>query len=75
MDKIFGGMLTWLSGQGVELGRASTDLKAPVVILDWGDKSESTAERAEELEAKIPSGDPIRFLALLYHRAARRGEA
>jgi MoxR-like ATPase len=35
MDKIFGGMLTWLSGRSVKLGRASTAIDAPPVELGW----------------------------------------
>jgi MoxR-like ATPase len=35
MDKIFGGMLTWLSGRSVKLGRASTDMDSPPIEIGW----------------------------------------
>ncbi len=35
MDKIFGGLLTWLAGHEVVLGRASTSIDAADVILSW----------------------------------------
>jgi hypothetical protein len=64
MDRIFGGMHTWMSGQRVELGRASGDLAAPSVILDWSPQPESQAIRAELLDCKeIVTTEPIKFLA------------
>jgi MoxR-like ATPase len=64
MDKIFGGLLTWLSDQRVELGKACSDLNAPSVALDWNDAPESKAVRLELLDAdKIVSTDPIIFQA------------
>jgi MoxR-like ATPase len=38
LDKIFGGLLTWLTGQSVVVGRASTDPNAPSVVLEWSDQ-------------------------------------
>jgi hypothetical protein len=35
MDRIFGGLLTWLSGSPVSLGTASTALNAPRIELGW----------------------------------------
>ena len=35
MDKIFGGMLTWLSGRPVKLGRCSSDADAAPIELGW----------------------------------------
>jgi MoxR-like ATPase len=64
MDRIFGGMLTWLSDQKVELGRASADFNAPPVVLDWNTRPESETVRLELLEADtIISSEPIRFRA------------
>ena len=64
MDRIFGGLLTWLSDQRVELGRASTDLNSPSVVLDWNDKPHSETQRVDLLDGgRIVSSEPIRFLA------------
>lgn len=64
MDRIFGGLLTWLSDQRVELGRASTDLNSPSIILDWNDKPPCQSVRLELLDAdKIITSEPIRFQA------------
>ncbi len=38
LDKIFGGLLTWLTGQSVVIGRASTAPNAPSVVLEWSDE-------------------------------------
>lgn len=62
MDKIFGGLLTWLSDQSVELGRTSTALEAPPVELGWRDEPESHVEGWEELGGS-PATDRVRFLA------------
>jgi len=35
MDRIFGGLLTWLSGGTVQLGTTSTDPTAPHIHLGW----------------------------------------
>ena len=59
MDKIFGGLLTWLSGQKVELGRASTGLDAPTVVLEWArDEEDSRVEGWNRLEDASGS-DPL----------------
>lgn len=64
MDRIFGGLLTWLSDQKVELGRAAGDLTSPPVTLEWNDRPESHTVRLELLDAnKIVTSDPIRFRA------------
>jgi hypothetical protein len=65
MDKIFGGLLTWLSNQEVELGTASSAADAPAVRLGWTDSDACETEHLDELEA---SGDqhgdmPVRYLA------------
>jgi hypothetical protein len=64
MDMIFGGLLTWLSDQRVELGRASSDLNSPSILLDWNDRAESRTERLELLDTdRIVTSEPIKFLA------------
>lgn len=64
MDKIFGGLLTWLSDQPVELGRTSTALDAPAVELGWRDEPGCDVEGWDELGASPPgSKDRVRFLA------------
>jgi MoxR-like ATPase len=64
MDKIFGGLLTWLSDQRVELGKASSDVHSPAVALDWNDAPESKTSRLELLDAdKIVTSEPIMFQA------------
>jgi MoxR-like ATPase len=64
MDRIFGGLLTWLSDQRVELGRASSSLNSPPVVLDWNDKPQCETQRVELLDGeRIMSNEPIRFLA------------
>jgi hypothetical protein len=64
MDRIFGPLLTWLSDQRVELGRASSDANAPPVVLDWNDKPQCDTVRLDLLEAdRITTAEPIRFLA------------
>ncbi len=63
MDKIFGGLLTWLSDEEVDLGRASTHVASPPVTLGWSDTPESRVENIEALDADTPSGEPVRFLA------------
>ena len=62
MDKIFGGMLTWLSGRSVKLGRASTSVDAPLVELGWDQTQPlSTATGLEGLSE--PSVSTIKYLA------------
>lgn len=63
MDKIFGGLLTWLSDQKVELGKASTHLASPVIKLGWNDTATSEVINVEQLEEEEPAGDAILFLA------------
>jgi hypothetical protein len=63
MDKIFGGLLTWLAGHEVELGRASTDVAAPPVILGWNDSSESKVNGDDRLACDTVGTEVIRFLA------------
>ena len=61
MDRIFGGLLTWLSLKPVTLGTASTALDAADVRLEWGDHPESRVDGYERLESG--QGPVIRFIA------------
>lgn len=65
MDRIFGGLLTWLSNQEVELGTASTAANAPTVMLGWTDAAVSETQHLDELEASDEEhgSEPIRYLA------------
>ena len=62
MDKIFGGLLTWLSGQDVELGKAATALDAPAITLEWAEREECRVEGLEQLDTAT-GHDAIRFIA------------
>lgn len=63
MDKIFGGLLTWLEGQPVELGRATKALGAPAVKLEWGAEAECTYSNLEALDGRGTADEPVRFIA------------
>jgi hypothetical protein len=62
MDKIFGGLLTWLSHKPVVVGRAGPGLDASAVRLEWGDDDRCAVDGYERLEAGT-GGAPIRFVA------------
>lgn len=62
LDRIFGGVLTWLAGGTVTLGRASNNLDAADVVLTWDlDSAKSYCDGYERLESG--TGPPIRFVA------------
>lgn len=63
LDRIFGGLLTWLSRQQVVVGRASTMVGASLVRLGWTDQPSSFAKGVERLSADSGSSDPIDYLA------------
>jgi MoxR-like ATPase len=64
MDKIFGGLLTWLSNQAVELEAVSTAVDAPMVTLGWSNTPESRTEGKEFLDADgFAAGETVQFLA------------
>lgn len=63
LDRIFGGLLTWLSRQQVIVGRASTRVGAPLVRLGWSEDASSHAVGAERLGADDVGHDPIDYLA------------
>ncbi|MGU3645175.1 AAA family ATPase [Microbacterium sp. C23T] len=62
MDRIFGGALTWLSGQSVSLGRVSADPNAGEISLGWTDSARSEVTQLEELTVDAPL-EPVGFLA------------
>lgn len=61
MDKIFGGLLTWLSERSVNLGPASTAADACAVQLAWSDRPQGEVINLDGLERG--SGDPVQFRA------------
>ena len=64
LDKIFGGLLTWLSDQEVDLGPTSTQTGAPSVHLGWSATSSSSLETVgEEGEGGETAELPVRYLA------------
>lgn len=63
MDKIFGGMLTWLSAETVELGRITREADSPSVLLGWADGPSSKTDGIERLETQDPGTDPVLYLA------------
>jgi hypothetical protein len=63
LDRIFGGLLTWLSRQQVVVGRASTQVGAPLVRLGWSDQPSSFADGARRLTDESESTDPIDYWA------------
>lgn len=62
MDKIFGGLLTWLSHKAVVVGRAGPGLDAAPVRLEWGNDARCSVAGYERL-ADGSGADPIRFVA------------
>lgn len=62
MDRIFGGVLTWLSGQAVVAGRVSGAAEAGTITLGWANSARSEVIGLEELRADDPSS-PVEFLA------------
>lgn len=55
MDRIFGGLLTWLSGGSVTLGTASTDPGAPHIELAWN-TDPNTNRATSKMEGIDPQG-------------------
>lgn len=63
LDRIFGGLMTFLSGQDVVVGRAATTLGAPPVVLGWRDNPHSLAVGLDRLDEADPGTDPIQVRA------------
>ncbi len=63
LDRIFGGLLTWLSGKEVMVGRVSADPRSSPIILTWGPDPESVVVGEERLRAESSSNEPIYYVA------------
>jgi len=66
LDKILGGLLTWLSGKEVVVGRVSEAVDAPLVTVGWSDGPGCEVEHSELLsdpDATTGGGGRVRFLA------------
>jgi MoxR-like ATPase len=61
MDRIFGGLMTWLSGKQVVVGRMGPEESAPIVVLGWSGKPEcEVVETASHIS--YLAGDEWRLL-------------
>ncbi|WIX87091.1 AAA family ATPase [Amycolatopsis sp. DG1A-15b] len=63
LDRIFAGLFTWLSGQTVEVGRASLEPGASKIMLGWADTPHSQVIGASRLRRGGAAGGPITYLA------------
>ncbi|MBA2643112.1 MAG: AAA family ATPase [Actinobacteria bacterium] len=63
LDKIFGGLLTWLAGQRVQVGRTSTAHDAQPIFLEWSDDEDCNVDGVEQLEPGATVTRPVRFIA------------
>lgn len=63
LDRIFGGLLTWLSGKEVTVGRATADPQSSPIILGWNSHSESRVIGEARLRSNEKTADPIYYLA------------
>jgi MoxR-like ATPase len=63
MDRIFGGLLTWLSGQDVTLGAVSPAIGSPQVQLGWSPTPTCSVEHPERLTNPTIGSAPVRYLA------------
>lgn len=61
MDRIFGGLLTFLSMKPSTLGKAAGGAGGAEIVLEWGEKPESDVLGKDRLAEGV--GDPIRFQA------------
>lgn len=63
MDRIFGGLLTWLSGGSVSLGPESAKADARIVELGWKQGASAVVEVAAEKDRVPPRPGSVRYLA------------
>ena len=63
MDRIFGGLLTWLSGQDVTLGTVSPSIGSPQVQLGWSGRDVFGRERRAAHHPGRRAAGPVRYLA------------
>jgi hypothetical protein len=63
LDRIFGPLLTWLSGQSVLVGRTGSAATSGAITLTWADTVASQVSGLEELTAQVITGEPVQFAA------------
>ncbi|HZR90889.1 MAG TPA: AAA family ATPase [Gaiellaceae bacterium] len=63
LDKIFGGLLTWLAGRRVQVGMTSTAHDAQQIYLEWSDDEACSVDGLEQLEPGAKVTKPVRFIA------------
>ncbi|MBM7804209.1 hypothetical protein JOD57_000046 [Geodermatophilus bullaregiensis] len=63
LDRVFGPLLTWLSGQPVQVGRTSGEPDAGPITLGWAEAAHCAVSGAENLRSDIPSPEPVQYLA------------
>ncbi|TDO39306.1 AAA family ATPase [Paractinoplanes brasiliensis] len=63
MDRIFGGLLTWLAGQEVVVGRTGPESGAGAIRLGWAETAESQVDGLEFLGAEDSGIDPVVYQA------------
>lgn len=63
LDKIFGGVLTWLTGKRVRVGMTSTAHNAQPIFLEWSDDETCHVIGFEQLEPGAEATEPVRFVA------------
>lgn len=63
LDRIFGGLLTWLSGQAVDVGRTSTAPDAAPIRLGWSSTAQSTTAGTETLTDDTVRIDSVEYQA------------
>ncbi|WP_456598794.1 AAA family ATPase [Blastococcus sp. SYSU DS0616] len=63
LDRVFGPLLTWLSGQPVQVGRTSGEPDAGPITLGWGEAAQCAVLGAENLRSDSPGPEPVQYLA------------
>jgi MoxR-like ATPase len=63
MDRIFGGLLTWLSGQHVTIGRTTNAPDATPVNLGWNQSRDSTTAGVEAITSGVSTDETVEYLA------------
>ncbi|MET3437886.1 AAA family ATPase [Sphingomonas sp. 1185] len=79
MDRIFGGLLTWLSGGTVSIGTEHSGSDAREVLLGWSPGASSVSDGPEDAQLRYRAGSNWRMLgtynALDAQRVFRFGQA
>lgn len=63
MDRIFGGLLTWLSGRAVDLGQVAPAVGSPKVTLGWTDGAGCTVANEPSLADPAAGGGDVGYRA------------